>query len=230
MQCKNCNKLNPKGSNFCQNCGQSLNQKDDDQKSNDVTKKQSQQDEPIKKQNSTLLDKFNKMYFSSGIERDKLLELTSNEAWELIQNFSTNIFENFIEENKTDLNKHPYRLIESLKNNFLYSATGGYWLWLAEAQNKNLNLNPPKHNILDLLREDWKKLASDEYSKTYEGISEEVKDVINIFLQYRVDNFLESVPSAKDLTKELIDKLKLLLVYAIIWGYILGIAEEHYRK
>lgn len=230
MQCKNCNKLNPKGSNFCQHCGLNLNQKDDSQKSDDVAIKQTQQESPISKQNTTLLDKFNKMYFSSGAERDKLLELTSNEAWELLQNFSTNIFENFIEENKADLNKHPYRLIESLKNNFLYSSTGGYWLWLAEIQNKNLILKPPKHNISDLLREDWKKLASDEYSKTYENISEEVKNVMNIFLQYRVDNFLESVPSAKDLTKELIDKLKLLLVYAIIWGYILGIAEDHYRK
>ena len=228
MLCPQCNKLNPKGSNFCQSCGNNLKVKETKRQNSSKTVTKTNLVE--RDQQKGLWDKFTSIYDAQGEERQKNVNLTSNEVWELMQRFSTNTFEKFIEDNKLELNKQPYRLIESLKNNFIYASSGGYWTWFAEALLNEKVLSPVKNSIFEPLRKDWEKLVFDDYSKTYEAITDEAKECMNLFLIYRINTFLDSSPTAKDLTNELIDKLKTSLVYNIIWGYVVGIAEENYRN
>ncbi len=225
LSCGSCGTLNFAGSLFCQKCGSKLTADGKPEKKGGLPK------EVTKSQPKTnLWDKFAELYDSTGERRERYLDSTTNDAWEFLQRVSTNIFEKFIEDNKEDLNKQPYRLIESLKNSYSWSIAGGYWIWLSEQVYNNDKIKPIKTYDIEKLGKEWEKLAFDDYSKTYTDISLEVKDGMNRFLTYRLNSFLDSVPSAKDLTKEFVDKLQTSLVYCVIWGYIFGLAESKYRN
>lgn len=225
LPCSQCRKLNPPSSNYCQKCGSKLT-KDDNPKKDDTSSKKTSNTQ----QKSKLWDKFAEMYDSSGEKREKYLSSTSDEAWNFLQRVSTNMFEKFIEDNKEELNKQPYRVVESLKSNFNWSAFGGYWIWLAEQIYDNEKIQPLRNYDIEILIQEWEKLVFEDYSKTYESISEQVKEIMYSFFTYRVDSFLNSDPRAKDLTKEWIDKMRASMIYCVIWGYVFGLVEAKYRS
>lgn len=130
MNCPKCHKVNPKDSNFCQQCGVKLAPSDGENVKDKQSDASLEVNTPVNNQN--FWDKFIEVYDSSGETREAYLKMTSNVSWTFIENFSTNIFEHFIEENKVELNKQFYKLIESLKNNFIWCSFGGYWLWLTK--------------------------------------------------------------------------------------------------
>ena len=135
---------------------------------------------------TNLWDKFAELYDSTGERRERYLDSTTNDAWEFLQRVSTNIFEKFIEDNKEDLNKQPYRLIESLKIVTAGQLLGGYWIWLSEQVYNNDKIKPIKTYDIEKLGKEWEKLAFDDYSKTYTDISLEVKDGMNRFFNVSV--------------------------------------------
>lgn len=221
MLCNNCSKLNPKGSNFCQHCGANLNKKVKDNSKKEVKK--------AMKSNQTLWDKFIELYDSKDEERKKYTNLMSNEGWELIDRIGINTFEKFIEENKDQLNKLPYKVIEQIKNVFNWCVSGGYWMWYAEAFYNKSNVTEMKHISVDALKDELNKYAFEKYSETYKLLSEDLKNAMNIYHGVRI-NYLMENESMKELINETIEKLKTALIFDIIWGYSIALAEKKFRK
>jgi len=147
VDCKNCGKSADKDSRFCRYCGEKIDKdKADNEKSDSNDTKNTKTNNEDK-----LWEKFTEIYNSTGENRKTYEDLSSNEVWELIQRISSNKFEDFIQENKKLLNKQPYKVIEALKNEFGWCASGGYWFWMAEALLKDNDLKAPKDIALNLL-------------------------------------------------------------------------------
>ena len=221
MKCTNCDNINPSGSNFCQKCGAKLAKKDDPKASHAAQSSSNNK--------NSLWDKFVEVYDSKDKERQKYLDLMTNEAWELIERVGLNTFEKFIDDYKDQLNKQPYRLIEQIKNIFSWSVSGGYWMWYAESEYNKRQIKPIETVDFELLKKEWNKISVEEFSKTFEGLSEQLKDLINIYLKIRVNTLLEN-DSIKDVTNETIEKLKEALSLNILWGYTIGLAEDKFRN
>jgi len=221
MLCNNCNKLNPKGSNYCQHCGNNLKEKNKDKPKTENIK--------ISKNSQSLWDKFVEIYDSKNEEKKIYLDLMSNEAWELIDRISVNTFEKFIEENKEQLNKLPYKVIEQIKNVFNWSVTGGYWMWYVEKFYNKEKITEMKHITIDALKDEWNEYAFKKSKETYDSLSQDLLDVMNLYHNVRI-NYLMENESIKELTNETIEKLKTALIFNIIWGYSIALAEKKYRK
>lgn len=88
----------------------------------------------------------------------------------------------------------------------------------------------PKEDNIEKIRKEWQKLTDDDYAQTFQQIPEEVKKAMGLYHKFRINNFLENNPAAKELTNELIEKLKDIWVYCIIWGYIFGLADLKNRR
>lgn len=144
MKCPKCKKTNVEDSKYCQFCGSKLviKTKPEDIKENSKT--------------DAVWDKFGTIYDSKDEERKKYMDLTSSEAWELIGNLSKINFESFIEENKTELNKYPYRILDSLENKYYWCLAGGYLGWIAEALVNGVKLGEVTVSK-DNLFKDWQK-------------------------------------------------------------------------
>lgn len=222
MECPNCKTINPANSKFCHKCGNQLNPEEKKKNPKDTS------EDSTSKNN--LWSYFADMHDSEGDEREKILATTSDDIWELLTRLATNTFENFIADNKKDLNKQPYKAIEGLKNTFSWSSTGGYWLWLAEAAYNSTKLTPPQNADIEGIRKHWEKLTGDNYDKTYEKIPDEVKNAMGTLLEFRVDNFIKNYPDVKEVPNEVIEKLRTSIALNIIWGYMAGIAESNFRK
>lgn len=220
MQCNQCNKLNPKGSNFCQHCGNNLKQSSKRESKNTVKKSQNK---------LTLWEKFIEVYDSKNDERKQYIDLMSDEAWELINRISINTFEKFIEENKEQLNKLPYKIIEQIKEVFNWCVSGGYWMWYVESFYNNDKILPMKHIAVDALKDEWNKYAFEKHRETYDSLSKDLIDVMNLYHSVRI-NYLMENESVKELINETIEKLKTSLIFNIIWGYSIALAEKKYRK
>lgn len=221
MKCPNCDKQNPSDSNFCQKCGIKLTSSDKQPQTNDSIQANINKDK--------LWDKFIELYDSRDKEREKYTDLMSNEAWELISRVSVNTFEKFIETNKDQLNKQPYKIIEQIKDIFNWCVSGGYWMWYAEAFHNNVSITQMKTVSIETLKDEWSKLAFQDFSKTFESVTEELQNIMNLYHKVRVDSLMEN-ESMKELTNETVEKLKESLIFNIIWGYSIALAESKFRK
>ena len=228
MYCNNCGKkVNAEGK-FCQFCGTGL--KKVNQESLPSTSSHTSTNVTKQEGKITLWDKFVKIYDSSGEERKKYTDLSSDEVWELIQRISVNSFESFIQDNKELLNKQPYKVIETLKNVFSWTASGGYWFWMAEALLEKTEQIIPKNIAFNHYLEEWKKMAFENYADSTKNMSDELTRAMSIFFEYELKNVLESADTVKNLPNDLIERLKAALLMQIIWGYLAGAAEKKYRK
>lgn len=220
MFCKNCGKEIQNESKFCQYCGINIAVSND-------TKEAEIIEAVVEEKN--IWDEFAKIYDSSGDERTEYNDLSSNEAWELINRISKNTFENFIEENKDQLNKQPYKVLEDLEKLFKFSVVGGYWLWTAEHILKKGSNWKLKTIVLDNLINEWseglKKL--DDFTK---NASQDLGEAIIRYQNFKADSFLESSPSIKELPVEFIEKIKAEVLGKILWGYFIGLSESKYVK
>ena len=135
MYCNKCGKHIDEDSIFCQYCGNNVaEQPSEIPQPQETSKEDKPQDEQSKKaKDEVLWEKFVEVYDADGEARQRFNALCSEHIWELLERLSVNRFESFLEENKTELNKQPYKTIETLKNVFNWTGLGGYRLWLAEA-------------------------------------------------------------------------------------------------
>jgi len=224
MFCINCGKKIPEESNFCPFCGTKLS---DEPEPTHTEEKQ----EEIKK-NSEIWDKFVEIYDSRGEEREKYLDLSSKELWELIDRIGINAFEKFIQDNKEPLNKQPYKAIEDIKSAFSSCTLAGYWFWMAESFLKKRVLGKLKPIDINKFGEEWKKIIDEERKKPIEGKTppKELESPIITFLNFRKDNLLDNAPSLNELSNEFIEKLKIALYLQIFFGYLAGLTESKYRE
>lgn len=218
MYCEKCGKEIPNESKFCKFCGAKL------------LEEKKTEPEKTKAENNDLWEKFVEIYGSNAEEKTRKNYLASNEAWELITRLGTNSFENFIKENKEQLDKQPYKVIEELKTTFANSVIGGYWFWMAEEFVKSGNLKKISPVNFDNLSKDWENIISNFFKDNPNRVSNELDNSMNTFHNFQINTILESSPSIKELTNEFIEKLKSSLIFQILWGYSVGIAESKYRK
>jgi hypothetical protein len=219
MYCPNCGKKIPADSNFCEYCGhKTLRQPTGDEKADTSAGPQS------------LWDKFAMIWDSKGDERKSYESQTSNEVWELIRRMSKVGFESFITEYKEQFNKQPYKVVEALEPAFLFAATGGYWLWMAEALLGARQLKKLKPITTERFFEEWKKTAFEGYEQTSKSMSNELGEVMNNFHSWRVKNLLETAPMLEEMPTEIIEDLKGRLGVQVYWGYAAGLTESNYRK
>ncbi len=220
MFCENCGKQILEESKFCKFCGFGVVK--DSAETSDNGKQVAAKNKPI-----SMWDKFAEIYDSKGDERAKYNNLSSNEAWELINRIGKNTFESFIEENKEQLNKQPYKVLENLESTIKYAVIGGYWLWMTENILKNGDNWKLKPIILDNIIKEW--------TESIKGLSEFLKELpqdldsaIGGYQNFKVNSFLENSPSVKELPTEFIDKIKFEILSKILWGYMIGVAESKY--
>lgn len=227
MYCNNCGNKISKEAKFCQHCGLQVVNQDTKTENQSNDKPKSSNDD---KKQKTLWNIFSEIYDSRGDERNKYLDQSSNEVWVLINRISTNSFENFISTYKEQLNKQPYKSIEIIKDIVSYCTSGGYFFWMAENLLKNDELKSLKSINQETLISDWKDLSIDNYKSSSEKISEDLMNSMDIFLKYELKTLFNEAPTIKDVTNEVIDELKRLLIMHIFWGYFGGIAEAKFRK
>lgn len=227
MFCEKCGKEISNESKFCKFCGVKIVSENTTE--TDKTESQGSADNQ-KKVNIGVWDKFAEIYDSKGGERDKFNDLSSNEAWELINRIGKNTFESFIEENKEQLNKQPYTVIESLENLFKFAVIGGYWLWTAEYILENGNSWKLKPIVLDNFIKEWTENLKglDEFIK--KKSSSELGEAIITYQNFKANSFLENCPSIKELPVIFIDNIKSEVLGKILWGYFIGISESKYIK
>jgi hypothetical protein len=224
--CSKCGLPNQENSNFCSKCGWALKESLQKKEPNAKIKRENVKNTTS---NTPLWDVFVSLHDSKDEERQVYLDLTSDDGWNFLNRLSTNIFEKFIEDNKDELNKQPYRLIESLKTNFSWALNGGYWIFLAEEVRDKGTIPPYKAYVFENIGKEWEEMAFENFSRTYEDIKNETKDVINRFLPVPLDSVLNSSTTAKDLTNGLVEMARTQMVYCVVWGYIFGLAESKYR-
>jgi len=229
MYCNNCGKQIDEDSIFCQFCGNNVADDKSKHKSSDSSKKGKVKSEEVKKNKTDLLwEKFVEVYDADGTDREKFNALSSEHIWELFERLSVNAFESFIQDNKEEFNKQPYKTIEALKNVYTWVVIGGYKLWLAEALlNKYKKLNKFKFFSLDEFVEEWKKYDFDNEIK---ALSEEMGIGISKYSDFRFNSFMENAPEAKELSNATIEKLKSSLLVQTLNGYHAGKIENTFRK
>ena len=226
MFCEKCGKEISNESKFCKFCGAKATiektVEQDKTENQEITKTQ-------KKEGVGIWDKFAEIHDSNGEEREKFMSLSSNEAWELINRIGKNGFENFIEENKEQLNKQPYKTLEYLEETIKYSVIGGYWLWTAEYILKNGENWKLKSIDLDNLIKEWT-----ENLKGIESLVENIPEDLDIafgrYRNFKMNSFLENSPLIKELPAEFIEKIKAELMLKILSGYFIGVSESKYIK
>ncbi len=215
--CQNCGKQIPKDSKFCQFCGDAL-------ASDDSLKK-----EKVKLKRRGVWEIFTDIYDFDEEKRKKYNDLSSNEAWELINRLGKNSFESFIEDNKEILNKQPYKVIEKLESTYKLCVIGGYWLWMAEYISKNGESWKLRTIQLDDLVKEWTS-ALEKQGDFVKTIPEDLSEAISKFQNFQVNSILEECPSIKELSTEFIEKVKFDLLLKILWGYFIGTSESKYIK
>jgi len=224
MYCNNCGKHNPEDSKFCQVCGAKLN----GQSESKPKVEESTPEVDIKTKNDSLWDKFAEVYDAKGEDRERFDNVSSPSIWELLERLSVNAFESFIQENKDELNKQPYKTIEVLENIYTWAVLGGYRLWLAEALlDDKEELNKFKSFSLDKFIEAWKQY---DFDKAFKALSEEMGICISRYSDFRLNSLMENVPEAKDLSNATVEKLKTSLLLQTLNGYHAGKIENTFRK
>lgn len=223
MFCKHCGKSIGEDSAFCEFCGS---------KTDSNKPEKPEEKKPVEKQKSsaTVWDKFVEIFDSEGEQRDSYIALTPTETWEVIGKLPTNFCETFLKEHKEVLNKQPYKVIEDLEKTFKGSFLVGYWIWLAEHLNKNKEITKVGSiSQPDLLKE-WGAISEKEQPSFTKNISEELAAPFVNMSEHRMKNLFESAPTIKDVPNEVIESLKASLFVQMIWGYMLGKAENKFRK
>lgn len=228
MYCNKCGKQIDEDSLFCQFCGNSVADEDAKPKS-ETSSKQKTKSETEKKSKSDLLwEKFVEVYDAEGKERDRFNALSSTHIRELLERLSVNGFESFIQENKEDFNKQPYKTIESLKTVYSWVGLGGYRLWLAEALlDDKEELNKFKSLSLDKFIDVWKEY---DFDKAFKKLSEEMGICITRYANFRLNSFMENAPEAKELPNATVELLKTSLLLHTLNGYHAGKIENTFRK
>ncbi len=228
MYCNKCGKQIDEDSIFCQFCGNTAAEEDTKPKS-ETSSKQEIKSETEKKSKSDLLwEKFAEVYDAVGEERDRFDTLSSIHIWELLERLSINGFESFIQENKEEFNKQPYKTIEALKNIYTSTGLGGYRLWLAQALlDETEELNKFKYFSLDKFVDAWKEYDFDKALKT---LSEEMDVSITRYSNFRFNNLMENAPEAKELSNATVELLKTSLLLHTLNGYHAGKIENSFRK
>lgn len=228
MYCNKCGKQIDKDSLFCQFCGNKIvvdEASDSKDKSSDKNTKPNPKEESPK--NNSLWDKFAEVYDAKGDDRKKFDDYSSADIWDVINRLSINAFEEFLTKNREEINKQPYKTIETLKNAYLWSVLGGYRLWLAETLLENKKeLGKFKPFSIDKFIEEWKKY---DFDKAVKALSEEMGIAITRYANFRVENFMENAPEAKELPVSIIEQLKTSLLLQTLNGYHAGKIESKFR-
>lgn len=225
----NCGKQIDEDSVFCQFCGtRSLNTKTTSKKRATTAKAKGLNKQTKITTEVSLWDKFAEVYDAKDEDRKRFNNLSSLYIWEVLDRLAVNAFESFIQSNKEELNKQPYKTIESLKTTYTWSVIGGYKLWLAEALLDNKEeLNKFKSFSLDKIIDKWKEYDFDKALKT---VSEDMGNCITRYLNFRLSSFLEAIPEAKELQNATVENLKTSLMFQILNGYYAGKIENTFRK
>jgi len=220
MFCKHCGKSIAEGSIFCEFCGGKVSD------TKEVSKTRETKEDRTK---ITIWDKFTEIYDSKDYQREEYLALTSDETWEAIGKLPTNSCEDYLKEHKQELNKQPYKAIEAIEKAFKGSILVGYWAWLAENLIKNGNIKKPHGLELQQLIKEWADVVQKKQQKFLAKIPDELALPFMNMLNHRMSLLFESAPSLKEVPNELIKSLKSSLLLQMVWGYMLGIAENKYR-
>lgn len=228
MYCNNCGKQIEEDSIFCQFCGNKIADDTSKPQSKNSSKDEKTKKEPVNKSKADLLwEKFVEVYDAENEDRERFNALSSPYTWELLERLSVNAFEGFIQDNKEELNKQPYKTIEALKNVYTWVVIGGYRLWLAEALLDDKKLNKFKSFSLDDFIEEWKKY---DFDKALKALSEEMGIGISRYSDFRFNSFMENAIEAKELSNAIIEKLKSSLLLQVINGHHVGKIENTFRK
>lgn len=219
--CSECGKELTSESKFCHYCGIRVQ----------IAENTSEPQEDATKtalDTTTLFGKFAQIYDSEGEEEKEYLRLTTNEVWELINRIALSKFEDFLQENRQSLNKEPYRVIEQIKSAYSASATGGYYLWLAEALLANPSLSTPKPFDMEKLAHNWTEVVKN--SNIEEIVSNDMANAMTLFRDHLMKGIMNSSETIKSQPHSLIEQLETDLFIAMYWGYMTGIAESKNRK
>ncbi len=228
MFCNYCGKQIDEDSTFCQFCGNRVTNDASKPQSKNPSKDEKTEAKPVNKSKADLLwDKFAEVYDAKGDERKHFDELSSEYIWELIKRLYTNAFETFIQEKRKELNTQPYRVIEALKNLYLYSVLGGYRLWIAEALLSEKPLGKFKAFDIDKFVDEWKAY---DFQKAMKGISNEMSTCMSLYLEHRISGFIENSPSIKEISNATMEELRSSIIFQIINGYNVGELESKFRK
>lgn len=228
MYCNNCGKHIDEDSIFCQFCGNNVAETKPEQKKEESSQEDDTSPKPVKKSKADLLwEKFVEVYDAEGADREKFNALSSEYVWELFDRLSVNAFESFIQDNKEELNKLPYKTIEALKNTYTWIVIGGYRLWLAEVLLEDKKLNKFKSFSIDELIEEWRKY---DFDKEIKALSNEMDMGLTRYSNFRFNSFMENAPEAKELSNATIEKLKSSLLIQTLNGYHTGKIENTFRK
>lgn len=219
MFCKQCGKEIPKDSTFCPFCGIQLKQEEG----------LKNKDNNIKAKEESTWDVFVRIIDSKGDEWQSFVDDTSDAVWDLLDRIAVNNFEKFIEEYKEDLNKQPYKTIEYLKTIFKWCATEGYWSWYAFQISENKKLGKLKIVDVDRLIKDWQKELN-KHDKAWEAMPKDAIEITERYVEIRINTLLSDHQTMKDLTNEIIEKLRFALYLLMIWGFYSGLAESNYRS
>ena len=228
MYCNNCGKHIDEDSIFCQFCGNNVAETKPEQKKEEFSQEDDTSPKPVKKSKADLLwEKFVEVYDAEGADREGFNSLSSEYVWELFDRLSVNAFENFIQDNKEELNKLPYKTIESLKNTYTWTVIGGYRLWLAEVLLEDKKLNKFKSFSIDELVEAWREY---DFEKEIKALSDEMDMGLTRYSNFRFNSFMENAPEAKEISNATIEKLKSSLLIQTLNGYHTGKIENTFRK
>ena len=222
MFCYQCGEQIEEDSIFCQFCGKNIASDDSEHQS------ENKNSTILKKESRLLVKKFDKLNLAIKKNDESILALSSVYISELLDRLSENTFERFLQANKDELNRQPYKIIEEIKDTIALSILGGYRFWLAEILlNNNDKLNKFTAFSIDLLVE---KYTNFNFMNGLETLSEPMNFCVNTYSQIQFEDILKIEPEVKNLTSALIEELKNSILISIMSGYYAGEIENTFRK
>ena len=221
MFCPNCGNKISDDANFCDSCGRAP------EKGEKLTKEVTGEDKKMDLANQ-LWKKFLEIARAEDDKAKEYRNLSSDAIWELLARFSHNSFNELIEKHKIDLDGQPYRVVEAIKSYLTSFALNSYQVFITEKLLKKDKFG--KANIKDpeILAEEWKRVFLNHSNKII-TIPEDVTVVLDAINGQIADGLFNNNPTLKELPKAVVDSIKDKLIQQLIYGYLLGVAEDNLR-
>jgi hypothetical protein len=201
MQCPKCDKYIEEDSKFCQFCGHKLAKSD------------------LNEDGDKLWKKFIEYSYQTDLDkRNESRKLRPHQIADLINRFSTNLFDTLKEENPQILDL-TYKETENIKNNYYFAAEDGFWLFLTNKELRDEKIDIKENVDTEKIVEAWQaSLENTEIIKRH--LTNAIAVVLDANQKVTMEELLKNNEGMHNLPAKVIERIKDDMFKMTLWIFI----------